>query len=335
MSDKNTARKFRSAFGGGYQKNDVNEYIESMQAEFSSIEQTLKGTINHQREELDALRAAAAEAEEAKATAQQLQEQLAETAAAMAECRTQMQTQAVSLLEAQEAQHTAEAALAASRAQAEAVCAERDDIRAEAEGLREALATAEAEKQALQTRIKEIEDAEQLAAACECAEPDTPQPVENETVVPADYEALKLKAEQYDRMSAHVGAIMLKANANAEEVLGRAKAEAQAMLTGVNAELAETRTRAQNAAEHLIEDVSGQLAEISRGCRDEISVDLEDLRGALNTLVGTVENKYREINQKLDYAKEEMEHTAAAAIRTATAPRILKENPAGREASGN
>ena len=56
MSEQKNAKMFRTVFGGGYQKKDVNEYIESMQAQFQSVEQTLKNTINHQRAELDALR---------------------------------------------------------------------------------------------------------------------------------------------------------------------------------------------------------------------------------------------------------------------------------------
>ena len=56
MSEQKNAKMFRTVFGGGYQKNDVNEYIESMQAQFVSVEQTLKNTINHQRAELDDLR---------------------------------------------------------------------------------------------------------------------------------------------------------------------------------------------------------------------------------------------------------------------------------------
>ena len=55
MSEQKNAKMFKTVFGGGYQKSDVNAYIESMQAQFQSVEQTLKNTINHQRSELDDL----------------------------------------------------------------------------------------------------------------------------------------------------------------------------------------------------------------------------------------------------------------------------------------
>ena len=146
-------------------------------------------------------------------------------------------------------------------------------------------------------------------------------PAEEAAPIPtAEYEALKLKAEQYDRMSAHIGAIMLKANAGAEDILSRAKTDADAMVAEVNGALAETRTRAQTAADTLIADVGRSLGEISRSCREDIAMDLEELRTALRTLEDTVSSKYADISRKLDYAKEEMEQTSGAIIRAATEP---------------
>ena len=38
MSEKKNRGGFKTVFGGGYQKSDVNAYIETMQAQFYSIE---------------------------------------------------------------------------------------------------------------------------------------------------------------------------------------------------------------------------------------------------------------------------------------------------------
>lgn len=294
MSEQKNAKMFRTVFGGGYQKNDVNEYIESMQAQFVSVEQTLKNTINHQRAELDDLRRqndnmmAAQEVMDVSASELELARAELETV------RAELEAMKVSCITAEAGKATAEASLAAAREEIANLTAELD-----------------AAKQA---------SAE--TAVTETAQTESVEPI-TETVLPADYEELKLKAEQYDRMSAHIGAIMLKANAGAEDVMKCAKAEADAMIAEVNRALQEKRVSAQSGADHLIGDISKSLSEISRGCREEIALDLEELRVALRTLESVVESKYADINRKLDYTKEEMEQTAGAIIRSATTPATL------------
>ncbi|MBO5648545.1 MAG: hypothetical protein J6S41_03885 [Clostridia bacterium] len=283
MSEKKQTKKFRTAFGGGYQKADVNAYIESAQAQFQSIETTLKGTINHQKLELDALRQTAEEAERAIAEAGEMREALENARATLSSVQAQLTSVTGELSRVQEEKNTAEAALAASRAQTET-------LRAELAAFKEAAQAAEGERK---------------ESCCD---------------------DLKWKAEQYDKMSAEVGAVMLKANAGAEEVLSRARADAQAMLDGVNAELTETRARAQYAADHLIEDVSRSVWEVNRTTQEEIGLELGELRAALDGLVAAVEHKYTEIGRKLEFAKDEMAQTSGTLIRTATAPRVLRQD---------
>ena len=315
MNEQKNPKMFKTVFGGGYQKSDVNEYIESMQAQFQSIEQTLKNTINHQSAELDSLRASAAEADSAREHAAELQSALDGTAEKLGQVSEELERMKANCIAAEAGRATAEAAAASGREQIDALTAERDaanealaQLRAQYEQMQDSMHTVTAEK-------AQAEEAAQQALAA----------MQNpaETVLPAEYEALKLKAEQYDRMSAHIGAIMLKANAGAEDVMKNARADADAMLARVNELLSETRVRAQNSAEHLIEDISRSLAEISRGCKEDIALDLEEIRAALRTLEGAVESKYEDINRKLDYTREEMEQTAGAIIQSATAPAVL------------
>ena len=294
MSEQKNAKMFRTVFGGGYQKNDVNEYIESMQAQFVSVEQTLKNTINHQRAELDDLRRQNDDMMAAQEVMDVSASELELARAELEAVRAELEAMKVSCITAEAGKATAEASLAAAREEIANLTAELD-----------------AAKQA---------SAE--TAVTETAQPESVEPI-TETVLPADYEELKLKAEQYDRMSAHIGAIMLKANAGAEDVMKCAKAEADAMIAEVNRALQEKRVSAQSGADHLIGDISKSLSEISRGCREEIALDLEELRVALRTLESVVESKYADINRKLDYTKEEMEQTAGAIIRSATTPATL------------
>ncbi len=294
MSEQKKAKSFRTVFGGGYQKSDVNEYIESMQAQFVSVEQTLKNTINHQRAELDDLRRQNDEMTAAQEVMDVSASELEIARAELETVRAELEAMKVSCITAEAGKATAEASLAAAR-----------------EEIANLTAALDAAKQASEE-----------VTATETAQPESVEPI-TETVLPADYEELKLKAEQYDRMSAHIGAIMLKANAGAEDVMKCAKAEADAMIAEVNRALQEKRVSAQSGADHLIGDISKSLSEISRGCREEIALDLEELRVALRTLESVVESKYADINRKLDYTKEEMEQTAGAIIRSATTPVTL------------
>ncbi len=314
MSEKKNRGGFKTVFGGGYQKSDVNAYIETMQAQFYSIEQTLKNTINHQRAELDALRAQTDGAEELREEAEEMRAALAASETACSEAQTALEQSRAACIAAEAGRATAEAALASCREELAAAQNALDALRAELDTAKAAAAAAEAAAKA------EAEAAAETAADADIPPAEEPE----EAAVPmAEYEALKLKAEQYDRMSAHIGAIMLKANAGAEDVLNRARADADAWLAEINHSLDETRTRAQDTADRLIGDVGRSLAEISRGCRDEIVVDLEELRSALRTLQNTLESKYADINRKLDFTKDEMEQTASAIIRSATMPAVL------------
>lgn len=333
MSEQKNPKMFRTVLGGGYQKSDVNAYIETMQAQFQSVESTLKNTINHQSAELDTLRRQLDEAQSAKETAEQLQSALDGAAEKLGQVCEELESCKITCISAEAARTTAEASLAAAREEIAATKEELAAAKEEIAAAKEKFAGLTAERDAAKAELSELraqyeallseqKTADETVPAENTAE--VPQTVLTQTVVPDDYESLKLKAEQYDRMSAHIGAVMLKANAGAEEVMKRAQADADAMVDEVNRTLTETRERAQASADHLIDDISRSLAEISRGCREEIVLDLDELRVALRTLESTVESKYADINRKLDYTKEEMEQTAGAIIRSATAPVVLK-----------
>lgn len=335
--------KFRSTIGGGYKKEDVNEYIASMQAQFTGIEETLKNTIDRQKESLDALRAKAEDAALLKEQNAQLQNALDSISNTLSLCKEE--------LEAEKNAHSA------AQKQMED---ERIAAKAEAAAKEEAL-------QQSMTRCKELEEQnsilkEQLSEmqnpsaktevpADTCSEAETAKETaaladsasgagsatltgsaikqnaaeETHIVYPEDYEALKLKAEQYDRMSAHVGAIMLKANANAEEILHNARAEAEKLLSGVNAELSATRVKAQSDADTLIEDIHTQLSGIQSSCSEAVNADLAEIRAEIDGFQEMLARKCQQIDEKIGYAKREMDTAATEFIHRATAHRVLKK----------
>lgn len=324
MSEKKNQNGFKTVFGGGYQKSDVNAYIETMQAQFYSIEQTLKNTINHQRAELDVLRAQTDGAESLREEAESLRCALSAAETALAQTQEELESCKAACIAAEASKTTAEAALTACKEEMDETQAVLAVLRGESAALREENAALREEGAALRRENEAMTERVQTAQAeqvqAEAAEVLPAEAVTNTDLPTAEYEALKLKAEQYDRMSAHIGAIMLKANAGAEDVLSRAKEEAEVWLSEINRSLDDTRMRAQETADRLIGDVGKSLGEISRGCRDEIVVDLEELRSALRTVETLLESKYADINRKLDFTKEEMEQTAGAIIRSATMP---------------
>lgn len=331
--------KFRSTIGGGYKKEDVNEYIASMQAQFTGIEETLKNTIDRQKESLDALRAKAEDAALLKEQNAQLQNALDSISNTLSLCKEELEAEKNTNSAAQK---------------------QMEDERIAAEA--EASAKEEALQQSM-TRCKELEEQnsilkEQLsemqnpsakievpADTCSKAETaketavnhDVPPAVlaspaikqnaaeETHIVYPEDYEALKLKAEQYDRMSAHVGAIMLKANANAEEILHNARAEAEKLLSGVNAELSATRVKAQSDADTLIEDIHTQLSGIQSSCSEAVNADLAEIRAEIDGFQEMLAHKCQQIDEKIGYAKREMDTAATEFIHRATAHRVLKK----------
>ncbi len=278
--------KFRSTLGGGYKKEDVNAYIASMQAEFTGIEETLKHTIDHQKQEMDEMRTGAAEAQSLREALDAVTEQRDALVGELAELKNSL--------------------LAEKQAHAEVVSKLSDAV---------------AKQTAAEAQCAEMKEQAESTAAAEPATADAAPAV----TYPEDYEALKLKAEQYDRMSSHVGAIMLKANANAEDLVQRAREEAETMLSGVNAELSEARSKAQTAADTIIDGIHNRVADISGSCHDDILVDLEEIRLALTTMMDAVQDKYTEIEKKIGYAKDEMNAAAKEIINRNTAQRVLKK----------
>jgi len=324
MGDKKqnkNGKKFRVVFGGGYRKSDVNAYIETMQAQFSGIEETLKGTINHQKEELETAKEASSQYEEALSRVQTLEETLACLQRELEECRQQLVTETQARIEAEDAANAAKAALSS-------VETERGELQTELEVMHARCEELDRENSVLRAELEVIRTNEEIAAAGEI--------LCSENTLPADYEELKQKAAQYDRMSLDVGAIMLQANSGAEGVLNRAnteaqqilqsaKAKAEEMLAGVNAELLAARVRAQSEVGVLIGSMQQKMSNIQTSCHDEILSDMDDVRAALIEWKKTVDAKYTEIGKKLDYARGEMECAAKTEIKRATAPRALKK----------
>ena len=235
MKKERSGKRFRATLGGGYKKADVNAYIEEIQAEFVSVEATLKGQIDRQSAQIRGAEEAAAEA---KAKIAELEAQVA------------------SLKEVQSAYAAAT----------------------------EELTTLRAENSALSSENTALVEKHQALAAEYLALQEEKTAVEEKTLL-----ELEEKAAAFDRMSADFGAIMLRANENAEAIVRSAKARAQATSDG------------------LIGTLDGRLRKINADCRDDIVAELEELRTSVGAMLSSMKTKYADIGARIDHAKTEMQ----------------------------
>jgi len=201
MNEQKKPKMFKTVFGGGYQKNDVNAYIETMQAQFQSVEATLKNTINHQRTELDDLRQQMDEVLAANEMTEELQLSLETASAELTAVKAELEPLRVACIAAESGKATAEASLAAARDDVAALTAERDAAKEELAALRAQYEALLAEKQELEIKYSEAAEQQAEEPAADVSAEEMPasnsssedMPVTN-PVLSADYEAMKLKA---------------------------------------------------------------------------------------------------------------------------------------------
>lgn len=290
MKKHTSGKRFRATLGGGYKKEDVNAYIEEIQAEFTSVEATLKGQIDRQCAQVKA----------------------AEEATAAAKAEIDALNERIAALEAEQIKHIA-------------VSAELSSLRTEYDDLRMENATLTSENTALVEKHQMLA-AQYLALQGEAQtekERLTAQLFEKDAVIAEGADAkdlaeLREKAAAFDRLSADFGVIMLRANESAEAILRSAKQEADEMLRSVNAEISAAKTRAEAASEGIIGTLDGRLRKINADCRDDILAELEDLRSSVSTMLAAMKAKYADIGARIDHAKTEMQSESDRVLRSST-----------------
>ncbi len=307
MTKNASGKRFRATFGGGYKKEDVNAYIEEIQADFTSVEATLKGQIDRQSAQIKAAEEAAAtakaELETLSARITALEAENAQYAAEKAGYEAAMDT--LYTLRTENEVLTSENTALVEKQQT--LAAEYLSLQTESQGEKERLAALLSEKEAaLEVYRTKATDAEAKAA-------------EWSDVAEKELSVLRDKAAAYDRMSAEFGATMLRANENAEAIVRSAEAEAEGMLKTLNTEIAAAKNRAQVASEGLIGTLDGRLRKINADCRDDIIVELEDLRSSVGSMLAAMKSKYAGIGARIDYAKTEMQSERDRVLRGSSA----------------
>lgn len=298
-------KKFRTAVGG-YNKNDVNEYIMYMNSNFKSIEETLKNTINLQKQEIDAKEAERIAAVSRAEDAASCRASLAEMEAALAERDAELM-----------AVNSAKSALAAEneRLQQKLVTEKENYLKLEAENRQK---TAELEQNGRESaeRISTLEKKLAAAEAEKAILEAVPSPAVKE-ILPSDYEELKEKAAQYaqvqekaelyDRMSAKLGEMLIAANNSAEAVIKEAQRRADEIISSAEADACLAKQEKQTHANAMIEDLQERLKQLSGDCCEDIALEMDEMRNILNRTLYDIKEKYSGICHKIDYAKVEME----------------------------
>lgn len=298
-------KKFRTSVGG-FNKNDVNEYIMYMNSNFKSVEETLKNTINLQKQELDTknseLHAAAARAEEAEAC----RASLAETEAALAERDAELT-----------ALNTAKSVLVSEN---ESLRRELEDekqncLKREEESRRR-MAELEKKCQDAAERMTQLERKLAAAEAEKAVLEAVPAPAVKE-ILPSDYEELREKAEQsvqlqekadmYDRMSSKLGEMLIAANNGADAVIKEAQRRADEIVAAAEADACLIKQEKQTNANTMIVELQERLRQLSGDCCEDIALEIEEMRNILNRTLYDIKEKYSGIYHKIDFAKVEME----------------------------
>ena len=178
--------------------------------------------------------------------------------------------------------------------------AEIASLRAQIDGLQDRLEQAEAaaaslkEKEELEAKLKEAEDAiaekdaliEKLQAEASCSS-----------------EEYERKAELYDNMSAQLGDLLISANKNAETIIAEANAKAAQINEKAATEAEERKRSFDMRMSRISAAIKNNTAAAAENFRCDIKAELEIIRQLIGDTVKTVDEKsaaFTELADKLE-----------------------------------
>ena len=217
---KNTPMSFRTSLSG-YNKEDVNRYIQQMNFQFTRSEDMKNAELNHLCTELDACRQAGQEAPALKEEIEKLKASL----------------------------ENAECELAAAKEEAEKKAKEAEEFSAKLEALNEEnaalvesmLADSEAQLEALKAENAALKaENESLKNRPECGDREQ-------------------KAQRYEKMSCQLGDILLSANADADRIRETAQENADEIRTNAEKEAAELVEKTNEKLQEEIAEAGERL----------------------------------------------------------------------------
>lgn len=327
-----TPKKFRNAVGG-YNKEDVNNYIKETDIQYSSRLEELQNTLNALEAEKHALlkekdawilqeNQYKAALEEVSGKEKRNSELLAEKDSVILDlqkrldiCRAQTDAQntVIERLRTEKVQiEENNAALKHSLQEAETAAKESEKQLAEKTDLLQAA------KDALDDKQKEMETA--LAAEKARAEEEI---VRFRASFTEDENSTGYKIRMYDKISGQIGDILLGANRDADEIKDAAQADAEKLRTEAAEEMEKSRTdlqaeltrirqeteqeaiyireRLSETANDLLANISGELHVNIDNCVKELSTCMTELEYDTETMLQTMQKRYREMNDRIQY----------------------------------
>ena len=328
-------KNFRSALGG-YNKEDVNQFIKETDLAFSAKEQDWNQKLAALEEELNSLNAIKASLEEElnavrekhNADLQKLEAQKAEMEDMqkhIAIYKEQADAQNVMIDNLKKETADARDKLAAAEAQAAAVQEQLDAEKAKSADSEQALASLtdsmNAYKQKWHAEVEESTKLKELCAGAEskiqAMQADLENAVSEERTradeeirsmkenIAAESESSAYKMEMYDKISAQIGDILLNANRNADEILSAAKEDAEKI-----------RTDAAMEAEMLRNDTHTEVTRIRSETEEEANYIRERLSDTANQLLSqissdlhvNIDNCIKEVNTCIHEMQYDTEH---------------------------
>ena len=311
-------KNFRSALGG-YNKDDVNQFIKETDLAFSAKEQEFTAKLAALEEELAAANNRNNEyCEKIAAQDAELAKQSADIAAQTTEIADLEKHLGIYKDQANAQNIVIEALKNEAASLREKISSAEEQLNAANEKctiLQESCADSERKLQELQINMENAVSEERSRAMEEIRSCQKNIEAENETSA--------YKLEMYDKISAQIGDILLNANRNADEILSAAKddaekircdatIEAEALRNDVYAEVTRIRSDTENEANYIRErlsDTANQLlAQISsdmhgniENCIKEVNTCIQEMQYDTEHMLSVLKSRYLEMNDRIQY----------------------------------
>ena len=325
MGDIMQQKKFRNAVGG-YNKEDVNNFIKEMDLQNSAAQEELKKQIAFLTADMEVLHLAkdqwAGIEAELKNGIQQLRAQCADKEQQLKEkddALLNLQKDIDALRTQIEAQNTANEKLRSEK------CHLEEEVTANVESLRTAeaqIADLEQNLADMQTKMETKTSEMQNALDAEKARAEE-EIAQFKAAFTEDENSTGYKIRMYDKISGQIGDILLGANRNADDILNTAKEDADRMRSETAEELERNRSdlqselsrireeseqealalreRLSETAENMLNDISTEMHANIENCLKELTTCMTEVEYDTETMLQTMQKRYREMNDRIQY----------------------------------
>ena len=325
MSEAMQQKKFRNAMGG-YNKEDVNAYIKETDLQNSAVQEELNHQITALRADLEALQLAKEQWEskenEYTSCIQKLQEQSSDK-------DRQLSEQESALQDLQKHTDVLRTQMESQNTVIETLQGEKGQLEEEVTALKESLRSSEAKADALEQKLAEMQTQMEAAAAemqhaLEAEKMRAEEEIARfKAAFTEDENSTGYKIRMYDKISGQIGDILLGANRNADDILNTAREDADRMRSETAEELEKNRSDLQSeitrirqeteqeaisirerlaeTAETMLSGISEEMHANIENCLKELATCMTEVEYDTETMLQTMQNRYREMNDRLQY----------------------------------